>query len=233
MDNQEGRQLIGEFPSVPKQERAYQKRKALLESGRVLFSDKGYENTTAKEIAAHANVATGTFYRYFCDKRQLLMELIKDQLERYMPPEPSWLNHDPEAVLATLLEKHNQRLNRLGLHRVLPELLPHDPELAELLADVRRKLHDSIHEGLKQAKELGYTWDDLDLDSVAWSILVLTEKLPEMGPDKGFIPNYHAISKIICRMVFPPEILLQLKSEEKGPNGNNYTNGCDHEKEIY
>ncbi len=212
MNGQGGNHLIGEFPSIPKQERAFQKRQALLESGRVLFIEKGFENTTAKEIAAHANVATGTFYRYFCDKRQLLMELIKDKLERFMPPRPSWMNNDPETALALLLEKHYIRLEKLGLHRVLPELLPHDSELAEVFTEARRKIHESIYEGLKQASDLGFTWDDLDLTSVAWSIIVLIENMPKMGDTS---PNYHAVAKIICRMVFPPDILDQLKSGDK------------------
>ncbi|MGM0903861.1 MAG: TetR/AcrR family transcriptional regulator [Bacillota bacterium] len=213
MNDQESNQLIGQFPSVPKQERAYQKRQALLESGRVLFTEKGFEHTTAKEIAAHANVATGTFYRYFCDKRQLLMELIKDQLERFMPPRPSWLNHnDPEMVLAEQLESHYNRLEKLGLHRVLPELLPHDPELTEVFAEARRKLHESIYEGLKQAKELGFTWKDIDLWSVACSIIVLTENIPKMKIETKASPDYLVIAKIICRMVFPPDVLLKLKS---------------------
>ncbi|MCM3670416.1 TetR/AcrR family transcriptional regulator [Mesobacillus maritimus] len=212
MIDRDGQPLIGEFPSLPKQERAYQKREALLESGRKLFSEKGYEQTTAKDIAAHANVATGTFYRYFCDKRQLLMALIKDQLDRFMPPNPNpnWMNHDPEIGLASMLKKHDQRLEKLGLHHVLHEILPHDPELAQAYADVRKKLHSSIYEGLLQAQKLGYTWDDLDLTEVAWSILILTEELPQRRTEQSE-PNYHAIAKIICRLVFPPVILKQLK----------------------
>ncbi|MBY0098646.1 TetR/AcrR family transcriptional regulator [Mesobacillus maritimus] len=216
MNDQESNQLIGQFPSVPKQERAYQKRQALLESGRILFIEKGFDHTTAKEIAAHANVATGTFYRYFCDKRQLLMALIKDQLERFMPPRPSWLNHnDPETELAEQLASHYDRLEKLGLHRVLPELLPHDPELTEVFGEARRKLHGSIYEGLKQAKDLGFTWNDLDLWSVAWSIIVLTENIPKMDIKKGTNSDYHVVAKIICRSVFPPDVLVQLKSGEK------------------
>jgi TetR/AcrR family transcriptional regulator, mexJK operon transcriptional repressor len=216
MNDQESNQLIGQFPSVPKQERAYQKRQALLESGRILFIEKGFDHTTAKEIAAHANVATGTFYRYFCDKRQLLMALIKDQLERFMPPRPSWLNHsDPEIVLAEQLASHYDRLEKLGLHRVLPELLPHDPELTEVFAEARRKLHGSIYEGLKQAKDLGFTWNDLDLRSVAWSIIVLTENIPKMDIETDANSDYHVVAKIICRSVFPPDVLVQLKSGEK------------------
>src|SRR3954453_1910288 len=105
--------LVGEFPFVPKQERAQQKRNALIQSGQALFHAKGYEHTTAKEIAAHAGVATGTFYRYFSDKRQLLMSLLEDKLDKLLPPEPSWISSDPVALLASLLEVHNKRLNKL------------------------------------------------------------------------------------------------------------------------
>ncbi|MCL6572449.1 MAG: TetR/AcrR family transcriptional regulator, partial [Bacillus sp. (in: Bacteria)] len=157
--------LIGEFPFVPKQERAQIKRNALLESGHILFISKGYEQTTAKEIAANAGVATGTFYRYFSDKRQLLMSLLEDQLDKMLPPEPSWLSCNPERVLASLLEAHHKRLNELGLHRLLPELLPRDLELAEVLKVARRKIHEKIHRGLIQASDKGLTWKDLDLDT--------------------------------------------------------------------
>lgn len=215
MEDRTNGQLVGAFPSIPKQERACQKRQALLESGRTLFINKGYENTTAKEIAAHANVATGTFYRYFSDKRQLLMELIKDQLVRFMPPEPSWINTNPEEVLATLLENHFKRLDKLGLYRVLHELLPHDPELAEVYSDVRKRIHKSISQGLKQANKKGLTWDDLDFNSVSWAIMVLLEKLPKIESTNYCSPDSKAIAKIICRMVFPPEVIKQLKSGEK------------------
>jgi TetR/AcrR family transcriptional regulator, mexJK operon transcriptional repressor len=212
MQDQDQQQLVGSFPSLPKQERALQKRKALLESGRILFIEKGYEQTTAKEIAAHAKVATGTFYRYFSDKRQLLMALLKDQLDRLVPPEPSWLDKNPEALLSASLKAHFTRLDKLGLHRVLPELLPHDVELAEVLAEGRCKLHENIHEGLRQAKKKGLTWKDLNLDSVAWAILFLFERIPDMETECGMKTNYDELAKIICRMVFPPEVLAQLQS---------------------
>ncbi|MEH7505284.1 TetR/AcrR family transcriptional regulator [Neobacillus drentensis] len=203
--------LIGEFPFLPKQERAQQKRKALLESGHTLFISKGYEQTTAKEIAAHAGVATGTFYRYFSDKRQLLMSLLEDKLENFLPPEPSWVSSDPESLLASLLEAHNKRLNELGLQRVLPELVLKDPDLAEFLGEARRKIHSRILFGLKQAKDKGLTWKDLELDTVAWAILVLVENGHGKEGQSGKRADFQEISKVICRMVFPPEVLAQLR----------------------
>ncbi len=154
MSNRED-QLVGEFPSLPIQERAQQKRKALVESGHALFILKGYEQTTAKEIAANAGVATGTFYRYFSDKRQLLMSLLEDQIDELMPPEPNWVTSDPERLLALLLETYDKRLKELFLQRVLPELLPKDSELAEVLATARRNIHAKILTGLIKAREKG------------------------------------------------------------------------------
>jgi AcrR family transcriptional regulator len=207
--------LIGEFPFLPKQERAQQKRSALLESGQTLFISKGYEQTTAKEIAAHAGVATGTFYRYFSDKRQLLMSLLEDKLDKLLPPEPSWISSDPVALLASLLEVHNKRLNKLGLQRVLPELVLKDPGLAEFLSEARRKIHSRILLGLKQAKEKGLTWDDLDLDTVAWAILILVENGQGKEDQSGKIVDFQEVSKVICRMVFPPEVLQQLRNTDE------------------
>jgi TetR/AcrR family transcriptional regulator, mexJK operon transcriptional repressor len=195
--------LVGEFPFVPKQERAQQKRSALLESGHTLFIEKGYDQTTAKEIAAHAGVATGTFYRYFSDKRQLLMSLLENRIDSLMPPEPTWLSEDPEGRLTILLEAYEERLKGVGLHRVLPELLYKDPELAEVIAAARKRIHIRIVDGLKKARTEGLTWKDLDLEATGWSIMVLVENVPKRKEISGMSTDYRAMSKIICRMVFP------------------------------
>ncbi|MFD2443269.1 TetR/AcrR family transcriptional regulator [Bacillus sp. CGMCC 1.16607] len=214
MSEKDDGQLVGTFPFMPKQERAQQKRLLLLESGRCLFIEKGYDQTTAKDIALHAGVATGTFYRYFSDKRQLLMSLLEDKLENLLPPEPNWINEDPEHVLSSILHAHYKRLDNLGIHKVLPELLPKDPELADVLQEAKRKMHARIHSGLVIAKEKGLTWQDLDLDLVTWSIMMLVECGPQKEVQSGNPMNYQEMSKIICRIVFPPEVLHRLQFEK-------------------
>lgn len=207
--------LVGEFPFIPRQVRAQQKRKALLESGQALFTLNGYEQTTAKEIAAHAGVATGTFYRYFSDKRQLLMALLEDKIDNFLAPEPHWFSSNPESVLASLLEVRARRLQQSGLYRVLPEILSKDMELAEVMKEARLKIHERILFGLKQINEKGLTWNDLDLDTVAWSIMVLVENGHEKEKQSGNRVNYSEMAKVICRMVFPPEILEQLQNHNE------------------
>lgn len=39
-----------------------------------LFNEKGYDGTTAAEIAAHAGVTERTFFRHFPDKREVLFD---------------------------------------------------------------------------------------------------------------------------------------------------------------
>lgn len=197
-------QLIGSFPAIPKQQRAHQKRQALLESGRILFAENGYEHTTAKEIASHADVATGTFYRYFSDKRQLLMALLEDKIERVIPPEPKWINCNPEYLLASIMEQHIKELKDLGLYRVLPELLAKDPEFREVLAEAKRKLYEKIFLGLLLAKEKNAIWQDLNLDTLAWAIMTLLEKAPDRLLNNCEQKDYLEISKVICRLVLPP-----------------------------
>ncbi|MDQ0229846.1 TetR/AcrR family transcriptional regulator [Metabacillus malikii] len=204
MSGHDDEQLIGEYPYLPKQKRALEKRHALLESGRLLFIEKGYEQTNAKEIASHAGVAVGTFYRYFTDKRQLLMSLLEDQIENFLPPEPNWAIVDPETFFANVMEQHFLHLDRLGLHRVLPELMLKDPQLAEVVTDARNKVHHRILTDLQKARAKGLIWDDLDLNIVSWSIMTLSEKLPDRLSKSNNQVNYYELSKVICRLVFPP-----------------------------
>lgn len=215
-DREEG--LVGSFPFIPKQERAQLKRKALLDSGRILFLSNGYENTTAKEIASHAGVATGTFYRYFADKRQLLMALLEDHMELLTPPEPVWFNANPEKVLASLLETHYKQLEELGFYRVLPEVLPKDSELLEVLTVAKKKIHDKILARLEQIKEKELTWKDLDLNTVAWTIMLLMDNIHQIEEHSGNPINFYEIAKIICRLIYPPVILEQLQNGQKDIN---------------
>lgn len=201
--NDDGK-LIGDFPSIPKQARAQQKKQALLSSGYQLFIENGYENTTAKEIAAHAGVATGTFYRYFSDKRQLLWTLLEDKVDRLMPPEPDWLQKNPEKTLSLRLKDHFEQLKKFGFHHILPELMIRDPFLAELLHEAKRRIHTRIYQSLLLAKDKGLTWNDVNLESVSWAIMSLIEKIPEMEVESGVTPNYDELATIICRMVLPP-----------------------------
>jgi AcrR family transcriptional regulator len=50
-------------------------RKRILQAALRQFSAKGYEGTTTKDLAAAANVAEGTIFRHFVNKKAILIEV--------------------------------------------------------------------------------------------------------------------------------------------------------------
>lgn len=67
---------------IPKQQRSIENKKQIIEAAIELFEINGFENTNSKEIASKAGVSTGTFYCYFEDKTDLLLEIVKIHKEQ-------------------------------------------------------------------------------------------------------------------------------------------------------
>ena len=71
-----------EQPAPPQQARSLERQRKLLRAGRLLFAEKGYEATSIQQIAARSGAAAGAFYTYFPSKRQLLVVLMNELLQR-------------------------------------------------------------------------------------------------------------------------------------------------------
>lgn len=54
------------------------KRKAILEAAARVFSEKGYIDSSIKNITDEASVAVGTFYTYFNNKEEVLEQIYKE-----------------------------------------------------------------------------------------------------------------------------------------------------------
>ena len=68
---------------------------------------------------------------------------------------------------------------------------------------------------LKNARDQGIVWDDVDLEIVSWSIMVLSDKIPEKMTECDCQVDYSELAKVICRLVFPPDVLQKLKLNEE------------------
>ena len=92
-----------------------EKKYAILQAAKTLFSEKVYKATNISEITETAGIATGTFYLYFDSKTQLFMDLFLDEnlkLKKHLM-EIIDLNGDPESVIQelTLLNMEGMRSN--------------------------------------------------------------------------------------------------------------------------
>ncbi len=89
---------------VTEEERIKTRRGQILAAAADLFSEKGFHSTTTKEIAARAEVAEGTLYNYFKDKRDILMGIAEESAY----PEAPLLNTaklDSRDALVAIFEK--------------------------------------------------------------------------------------------------------------------------------
>jgi AcrR family transcriptional regulator len=57
------------------------KRRRIMEAARAVFIEHGYEAATTREIAQRAEVSTGTVFVYARDKRDLLLQVVNDELD--------------------------------------------------------------------------------------------------------------------------------------------------------
>ena len=61
-------------------EKKQETRRRIIESARKLFNDKGFEQTTTRDIAEAAGIAAGTMFNYFPTKEALATTIVEEAL---------------------------------------------------------------------------------------------------------------------------------------------------------
>jgi len=124
---------------VPQQERSRETKRRLIVAGERLFSQKGFHNTTSKEIATEAGVAIGSFYAYFADKKALFIDVLKSHSQQVLDSIAKVSlddigNTNPRALLTALIEAiivaHEISPE---FHRELTVMVHSDPEIRTVM----------------------------------------------------------------------------------------------------
>jgi AcrR family transcriptional regulator len=76
-------------------------RKAILKAAAELFSQKGFFQTTTKEISAKAKIAEGTLFNYFPTKEDLALYFLEEQLDGLI----NWFQNDDRLQAAPVSER--------------------------------------------------------------------------------------------------------------------------------
>ena len=145
---------MSQEPGKAKQARTIVTREKIVESGRELFCRDGYFSTSAKKIAAHAGVATGTFYNHFADKKALLLEVhrrhsmrVHKEVERFFteelaaPPAPGVGLPMMKKMVEIVYKTHELSPE---LHREITVLALTDPEFAQMDRDEKTRAHEKL-----------------------------------------------------------------------------------------
>src|SRR5215469_16691872 len=131
--------LVGEsLPPKPAQRRSREKREALLRAALELFGRGGFEATAIGAIARGAGTAVGGFYQHFRSKRELLLVLMDDLLQKLqridLQPAADSLRGTIEAALRAGLATD---LAYAGAYRAWREARLSDRRLAALDEQIR------------------------------------------------------------------------------------------------
>ena len=145
--------------------RKAEKRERLLAAAKKLFIQKGYHETRPQDIAREADVAHGTFYSHFDDKREIFLAFAseaQEDLTNYV------VEHIPEVK--TSEDYLNHALNAIqefaeqnpGLLRsALVDIKVFDPT-DKTASVVRTKFASGFIRILKEAKLRDELYDDVD-----------------------------------------------------------------------
>lgn len=115
------------------------------------FETCGYDATTTGSIAAEAEIAVGTVYSYFGNKREILLEIVAQSVAElartvveHLDPE-HWRGADPRVTTRRLIDLifHTQHV-RPGMQRVVWERYFKDPDVQAAMEAIWADTRDAI-----------------------------------------------------------------------------------------
>jgi AcrR family transcriptional regulator len=195
--------LAGEdLPPGPQQKRSLEKRARLKEAGLALFGEKGYESTSVDEIAGRAKLAVGTFYQHFRSKRQLLLALMDELLEKLSQLDfrPRGVT-DVRAVVHELLSRaFSHDLRYLGAYRAWQEAVLSDAELGRKQVEIHAWTTARVTAVFQLLQQLPGARRGVDvpglarvMDSFFWNLLGQAVLMPEVELNRWIESATHLI----------------------------------------
>lgn len=175
----------------PAAEELRSKRQQILDAAYVIFSQKGYYQTTIDEIIALADTGKGTVYNYFVNKEQLFYTLVKEKSAPF---------HIALEQLVNGLEQPSQKISKVI--RLFLEFYVAHANLWRVLMHEMRSLGC-----LEFQSQTSSPQNDKFRESFYYSLDQLEQILQE-GLAKGFLRNCdtkkaaYGLFSVIVTMVF-------------------------------
>lgn len=162
---------------LPATARGQRTRKALVDAAEAVFGELGYHNAGIVEITQRADVALGTFYLYFPDKKAIFVDLVRT------------LNARLRAAIRERVKDLDDRLEQevvgfetffefvrshRNLYRVILQAETVDDEVYRWHY---RTLAEGYVRGLRRAQAAGQVRTDIDAETLAYMLMGMAESL--------------------------------------------------------
>lgn len=149
--------MTSQQSTTRRQRRIAIRKTQILDAAATIFSEKGYERATTREIAEAADVSEGTLYNYFKGKRAIFIGLLQDMADEVIEGLANIQVEGLEDMVAQLLvsqflQIQKRRMFTLYLHeaRLDPEINHHYKEhvLFRIRQETERRMQDLISAGI-------------------------------------------------------------------------------------
>lgn len=133
------------------QKRALETREKLLKSALKLYTEKGYHSTTVDEIAKNAGLSTGVAYRYFKNKKDMLLAAITYGFSVIKGlagiEEADFFKTDMEKTLTAFERIHTEYY---AFHEELEGLRHSDSDVGKLYDEFTKTAIQNVYENLPE-----------------------------------------------------------------------------------
>lgn len=168
---------------VPKTPRGHRMKATLLSAARVVFARDGFAGSRVADIVEQAGASNGTFYRYFDDKRQMLMALLQQLLDDfYVLARSPWEPTDPKRSMYLTTKRYLELYEeRRDLMALLVEVSQTDAEIRELWNQSRARFFKRITGALERGQHDGVVRIDIDVTLSTSLLGAMTEQFAYMS----------------------------------------------------
>jgi len=158
--------MQAETPSNSRNIKKLQTREHILDCARKLFFEKGFEDTTTREIAEVAGIASGTLFAHFSDKHELLVATLHHNIEEVLAGAYSSLDRHAPAVdqfLHIITGLYQFYLQNRPLSRVLLQNgLFHSGDQKSMLDEQIQAFITFVSQLIQHAQQTGEISNNLD-----------------------------------------------------------------------
>lgn len=147
-----------------------------MDAALALFAERGFHNTSVPDIVQAARVGHGTFYEYFENRRDVLLQVTREL--RLDPARIRRKSATPaslaEAIRLDLIWWLSDFVDNLDLSKVWVEATAFDPEVREARYKLREVQLSRIRRGIELSKP-----DGIDPAMAAEALLAMTEEFAQ------------------------------------------------------
>ena len=151
-----------------------EKRKQIIEASKSIMDEIGFENVTVRGICKAANISIGTFYHYFNDKGDIIIQLYTSVDEYLSEIEIEKLSDEDELKnIITFSEEYGRFVADSGLS-VAKQIFGAaiNTESDQIYRSIERDINRIIFNIIKRAKEKEQINTDFSTEEISNMILI-------------------------------------------------------------